>query len=480
MKIAVPTWKSTALLLLSSLVLCGGCAGNNNNGTAAVISTAPTVTGTPSPFVMYDNTYYPNSSAVFETAGTLRAAVMYSQSTWPGTCTSTGCPSAPTQAQFQASLLAYVKEYGTSNAIIFDYENLVVSEETSTAAANNAVALLLQMIAWTRAIYPNAKIGMYDYEWSSNYIPNDSSGFNSIRAKLFKGGTASFDFFVPTMYQRWTTHAIWDQNLAQAIINDTAVNQANGVSLPVYPYISPYVSGNSAGALLADSEWQSELADMVTCNKPSSSACSTVMSTLTPTAGACSATGSTTACTPVGGGILWVGTFTTNLDPTSSWVGDVTAILSPTVSSGIVYQVADAQTALCIDANVGTVPSANACGTQASQDWTFTSLGTGLYSVNSFSYQQANPSNGSSEIWDGTTGTVLLTQLPSTGVTTAYQQWQVVSLGSGYYEFVKLADYAASGNKDSEECLTAVAAGQVITTSICNLGTNQIFRLTPE
>jgi len=481
MKIAMPVWISTTLLLLSSLVLCSGCAGNNASGKATTITTTSTVTGTPSPFVMYDNTYYPNSAAVLETAGTLRAAVLYSQSAWPGTCSSTGCPNAPTQAQFQASLQAYVKEFGTSNTIIFDYENLVISEETSTAAANNAVALFLQMIAWTRAIYPNAKIGMYDYEWSSNYVPNSSSGFNSIRAQLFKGGAASFDFFAPTMYQRWTTHTIWDQNLAQSIINDSAVNLANGVSLPIYPYISPYVSGNLADALLAGSEWQAELADLVSCNKPSSSACSMVMSTLTPTAGNCSAAGSTTACTAIGGGILYVGTSTTNLDPTSSWVGDITAILSPAVSTSVMYRIADsAQTALCVDANVGTVPSANTCGTQASQDWIFTSLGTGFYSVKSFSYQQANSSRTSSEIWDGTSGTVQLTQVASAGATTAGQEWQVVSLGNGYYEFVKLADYATNGNTDSEECLTAGATGQVITTSVCNFGTNQMFQLTPE
>jgi len=205
------------------------------------------------------------------------------------------------------------------------------------------------------------------------------------------------------------------------------------------------------------------------------------MSTLTPAAGNCSTAGSTTACTAIGGGILYVGTSTTNLDPTSSWVGEVTAILSPTVSTSVVYRIADsAQTPLCVDANVGTVPSANACGTQASQDWIFTSLGTGLYSVKSFSYQQANSSSTSSEIWDGTSGTVLLTQVSSAGATTPGQEWQVVSLGSGYYEFVKLADYATNGNTDSEECLTAGAAGQVITTSVCNFGTNQMFQLTPE
>jgi hypothetical protein len=172
---------------------------------------------------------------------------------------------------------------------------------------------------------------------------------------------------------------------------------------------------------------------------------------------------------------------TSNLDPTSSWVGDLSAVLSPQVSGNIIYRVSDAeQTPLCIDANAGTVPSANTCDNLVNQDWNFTSLGTGLYTASSFSYQQANPNNGIAEIWDGTSGSLVLSQLASTGTSTATQQWQVVSLGNGYYEFVKLGDYATSGNADSEECLTAGSPQQVITTSVCNFGTKQIFQLIPE
>jgi len=473
------THMSALALLLVMLVWCCGCAGTNTGSTGTTTVTTTTTT-TPSPFLVYDDTRYPNSQAVLETMGAMRNAVFFSQTAWPGTCTSTGCPDAPTQAVFQSLLQTYVKEFGSSNTIILDFENLVISKEASTAAANNAVALFLQMIAWTRAIYPNAKIGIYDYDWSSNYS-SSSTGFNAIRAQLFKGGTASFDFFAPTMYQRWTTHAIWDQNLAQAIINDTAINNTNGVNLPIYPYISPYISGTTADGLLTDAEWKSELADLVSCNTPSSSACLTVMTSLTPVAGNCSAASSTTACSQISGGVLWTQSMTSNLDPTSSWVGDLSAVLSPQVSGNIIYRVSDAeQTPLCIDANAGTVPSANTCDNLVNQDWNFTSLGTGLYTASSFSYQQANPNNGIAEIWDGTSGSLVLSQLASTGTSTATQQWQVVSLGNGYYEFVKLGDYATSGNADSEECLTAGSPQQVITTSVCNFGTKQIFQLIPE
>jgi hypothetical protein len=473
MKCATGNWK-THLFLLIAFASCSGCGGNSSAGPTAT-SASPAVTQTP--FLLYDNTYYPNSSTVFDSAGTLRAAVLYGQTAWPGTCTSTGCPNAPTQAQFQSTLQTYVKEFGSSNAIIFDYEGLDISQETSAAAANNAVALFLQMIAWTRAIYPNAKIGMYDYDWSGNYTPNSSTGFNAIRASLFKGGASSFDFFVPTMYQRWASHAIWDQNLTQAIIDDSAVNKANGQSLPIYSYISPYVSGVTPGTLLTDSEWQSELADVMSCNTPLSSSCQAVMANVTAVSGECSATGSTSLCSATGGAILWVGTSSTNVDPTASWVQDALATLSPTVSPHVIYQIAS-QSGLCVDSNAG-IPSANACSTQTSQEWMFTPVGsTGFYSVSSYNYQQANPI-GTNQIWDGSTGSLALALLASGGATVG-QQWQVVSLANGNYEFVKLADYATSGNTDSEECLTTGAVGQLLTTAVCNLGANQVFKLTAE
>jgi hypothetical protein len=432
---------------------------------------------TPPRFLIYDNTYYPNSQQVFDSAGTLRATVLYTQSTWPGTCTSTGCPNAPTETQFKQDLAAYVNEFGTSNVIIFDYENLVISNESSTAAANQAVALFQQLIAWTRQVYPNAKIGMYDYDYSSTYAPGNSSGYNTIRAQLYNGTSNSFDFFAPTLYQRWSTHAIWDQNLAQAIVNDSAINQANGLNLPIYPYISPYVSGSTSDGLLANSEWQSELTDLVSCNTPSSSACSSIMSTITPPSGSCSSTGSTTPCTALSGGILWVGGSSSNISSTASWVQDLFGILSPAINSNVTYQIVSVgQNGACIDTGTNGSLVTDTCSSASSQAWKFTSAANGTFTVNNYGYQVANPTATNSMVINDTTGTVSLNTLASGSTPTAGEEWQIASLANGYYELVETGDYATTGNTDSEECLTAGSGGQ-LTTSVCNGSLSQEFQI---
>ena len=444
--------------------------------------TRPAVATTPTSFTLYDTSFYPNSPSVFAPKGALRATVMYAQSTWPGTCTSTGCPNAPTQAQFQSDVTAYVNKFGSSAVIVFDYENLVISAESSTAAANNAVALFQQMIAWTRAIYPNAKIGMYDYDWTSTYAPGSSSGYNAIRAQLYQSGSSSFDFFAPTMYQRWSTHTAWDQNLAQAIINDSAINIANGVSKPIYPYVSPYASGTPGGTLLTDAEWTSELQDAVSCSTPSSTACKTVMATFTAVSGDCSYSGSTTACSSVSGVNLWAGNasgVTTNLSSTADWVLELLAVVTPPLSSNVQYTIASyGQSGMCIDAGTSGPPVTDACASSSTQTWTFTPLssGNGTFHIDSYSYQQANLSSGNNSIWDGTSGPLAVSVLASGGTPTSYQQWQVVSVASGYYEFVMLADYNTQTNTDSETCLTA-SSGGTLTTAVCNGSSNQLFSL---
>lgn len=434
---------------------------------------------TPPPsFLIYDNTNYPNSGSTFDAAGALRATVMYSQSTWPGTCNSTGCPDAPTESEFKNDLQAYVNEFGTSNTIIFDYEDLDISNESSTAAANYAVTLFQQMIAWTRQVYPNAKIGMYDYDWSSSYDPNSSSGYNAIRAKLFNGTTDSFDFFAPTMYQRWSNHEAWDQNLAQAIINDSAINQANGLKLPIYPYISPYTNGNSADALLADSEWEAELTDLFSCNNPSSSACQTVMLNVTPVSGECSAAGSTTQCSATKGAVLWVGGSSSDVSPSATWVQELEAMLSPQVIANGTYEIVSAgQGNTCADAGSGggTV-LLDACAQTSSQEWNVTPLGNGTFTINSYNYQQENPNTGNNQVWGDTNGSLVLSSLVSGGTATPGQEWQIVSLANGYYEFVELGDYATDGNTDSEECLTA-GSNEQLTTAVCSGGINQEFEM---
>jgi hypothetical protein len=276
-------------------------------------------------FIVYDNTFYPNSASVFGAAGAPRATVMYGQGTWPGTCTAAGCPDAPTESQFKSSVNAYVHKFGSSKVIIFDYEKLVLSAETSKAAAQNAVALFQKMIGWVRELYPNTKIGMYDYDYSAIYAPISSSGYNALRAVLYIG-PRSFDFFAPTLYQRWPTHAVWEQNLAHAIVNDSAINHANGLSLPIYPYFSPNISGGPSSSLLNDSEFRSEISDMTACSITANTICQMILTSVKATERDCAASSSGYSCSPVMGGILWVGG-TSDVSPTAPWVLDVLAIL---------------------------------------------------------------------------------------------------------------------------------------------------------
>lgn len=428
------------------------------------------------PFIVFDNTYYPNSTSVFDAAGTLRATVMYSQSTWPGTCNSTGCPNAPSESTFKADVSAYVTEFGSSNVIIFDYENLVLSAESSTAAATNAVALFKQMIGWAREVYPNAKIGMYDYDYSSTYAPNSTSGYNTLRAQLYDGSTNSFDFFAPTMYQRWSTHTAWDQNLANSIINDSAVNHANGLNLPIYPYFSPYTSGNTSSPLLADSEFQSELTDMTSCSTVSSTACQSILNSVTAVSGSCTKSGSGYSCFPLLGGILWTNG-SSNVSPTAPWVLDVLSILSSPVNTSSTYEIVSiGQSNSCLDGNTtaGTV-SLDTCAQTGGQEWTLSASSNGTYIIQNYGYQQANLGSGNNYDWTDTSNALTLAPVTSGTSPTSAQQWQVVSLRNGYYEFVEFGDYSTSGNTDSEECLTATSSG--LTTAPCNGSASQIFQM---
>jgi len=428
------------------------------------------------PFIVFDNTYYPNSASVFDAAGALRATVMYSQSTWPGTCNSTGCPNAPSESTFKADVTAYVNEFGSSNVIIFDYENLVLSAESSTAAATNAVALFKQMIGWAREVYPNAKIGMYDYDYSSTYAPNSTTGYNTLRAQLYNGGTASFDFFAPTMYQRWSTHTAWDQNLANSIINDSAVNHTNGLNLPIYPYFSPYTSGNTSSSLLADSEFQSEITDMTSCSTVSSSACQSILNSVTAVTGGCTASGSGYSCSPVLGGILWTNG-SSNVSPTAPWVLDVLSILSPPVNTSSTYEImSTGQGSACLDGNTTSATvSLDACAQTGSQEWTLSATTNGAYILQNYGYQQANLGSDNNYDWTDTSSALTLASVTTSTTPTPAQKWQVVSLRNGYYEFIELGDYSTSGNTDSEECLTASSSG--LMTAPCNGSATQIFQM---
>lgn len=166
---------------------------------------------------------------------------------WGLSCDATRCYHVPTEGQFKKVLAGYVSQFRSNEFIAFDFEKIVIDAARSEAQAENEVALFQKFIAWTRAAYPNARLGMYDYDFNPK--------FRDIRAQLYQAG--GFDFFAPTMYQRWPNHALWRTNLRAVVENDRAINR----SLPIYAYVSPYKAGQTANGFLGDAEWLGELSE---------------------------------------------------------------------------------------------------------------------------------------------------------------------------------------------------------------------------
>jgi hypothetical protein len=168
---------------------------------------------------------------------------------WKLSCDARQCYNVPTEDQFKSILSGYASQFGSSDFIAFDFENIVIDKAASEAQARHQAALIKQFIAWTRGVYPNAKLGMYDYDF------NYRSKYENIRASLYQAG--GFDFFAPTLYQRWPSHEVWLKNLMAAAENDRRLNP----NLPIYAYISPYKGGDVGSAYLGDKEWFGELTD---------------------------------------------------------------------------------------------------------------------------------------------------------------------------------------------------------------------------
>lgn len=166
---------------------------------------------------------------------------------WDLSCDATKCYHVPTESQFKKVLASYVSQFRSSEFIAFDFEKIVIDAARSEAQAYNEVALFETLIAWTREAYPNARLGMYDYDFNPR--------FRNIRAMLYQSG--GFDFFAPTLYQRWPDHETWRENLQAAVQNDRAINR----SLPVYAYVSPYRAGLTQNGFLGEAEWLDQLSD---------------------------------------------------------------------------------------------------------------------------------------------------------------------------------------------------------------------------
>jgi hypothetical protein len=236
-------------------------------------------------FTMFNGTTYPNAS-ILTGYGMTRATLVYDN--WGLSCSTTGCSNVPSESDFKSYVQSRINFYGASTLISLDFENIVPVRASSDDQARQEVALFKTFLSWTRAVAPQAKVGEYDYDY--NYNDSASNSRNVIRAELYQSG--GFDFFAPTLYQRWGTHANWQGYLNSSIAHDRAIS----TSIPIYPFISPNPNGTpSPTNFLSDAEWNSELSDLKA---------------------------------NVNGGIVWVGSAGGTLNTSWSWVQDLKTFLS--------------------------------------------------------------------------------------------------------------------------------------------------------
>lgn len=193
-------------------------------------------------FKVFNGTRYRNTTDL-DQMGFVPFTTVYD--VWKLTCDANSCSNVPDKETFKKVLTNYVSQFRSSEYITFDFEKIVIDSAYSEEQAKREVALIKQFIEWTREAYPHTKIGMYDYDFNNK--------FSSIKAQLYQHG--GFDFFAPTLYQRWTSHATWCANLKAVVENDHAINP----NLPIYAYISPYKAGKITSGFLSIAEWQGEL-----------------------------------------------------------------------------------------------------------------------------------------------------------------------------------------------------------------------------
>lgn len=249
-RVPVPKHKFiTNGLVLSIAVTAAGCSSvdsqsrspdTDNTLTKGQVATFPISKG----FKVFNGTRYKNTG-YFDQIGLVPFTTVYD--VWNLTCDANNCYNVPDKEAFKKVLTSYVSQFRSSEYIAFDFEKIVIDSATSEEQAKNEVTLIKQLIAWAREAYPNAKLGMYDYDF------NDK--FRDIKAQLYQ--QSGFDFFAPTLYQRWPNHASWRVNLQAVVNNDRAIN----ASLPIYAYVSPYKAGRTASGLLTDAEWLGELSN---------------------------------------------------------------------------------------------------------------------------------------------------------------------------------------------------------------------------
>lgn len=389
----------------------------------------------PTPFIFFNNTRFTNRT-LLDQDGLMRSTVVYD--VWGLSCSSTSCSNIPTQSAFLSTVAAYVQDsstgstggYGSSYLIVLDFENIEIDQASSQAQANQEEAVLLQFAQWVRQAYPSALVGLYDYDYNTAY--------QSTRALLY--GSSGFNVFAPSLYQRWSSHTTWQNNLNAAISHDQAINSA----LPIYPYISPYVSGSVSSGFLASSEWQSELSNLI--------------------------------ASTAGGAVVWTGAAT--IDTTDAWYTDLLAVLSPPINPTLTYYLSNEHNALCPtlqEAVDGAAVQQTACSTQTTwQEWNFQTTPQGKFYLTS----TADPAEYLSVQGGSTAAGALLEGDPAgTSGPTGSQTWHVVSAGTKYYS---KGYYLLIGDASSK-CIQAPAsgAGAQLQDAVCSPTTTQLYTIHP-
>lgn len=164
---------------------------------------------------------------------------------WNMYCDSSSCYNVPDEYNFIKSVNDSVAKFHSKKYIVLDFEKISVDTAKSKAQAYNDALLIRKLSGWVKQYYPEAKIGMYDYDYNSSFI--------QIRSELYYNG--GFDFFAPTLYQRWGDYLTWEDNMKKAINNDQKINH----NLPIYAYVSPYKSGVTQNGLIEEGEWRNEI-----------------------------------------------------------------------------------------------------------------------------------------------------------------------------------------------------------------------------
>lgn len=222
--------------------------------TAVLLALVPVATGTgattahAASFTLYNSTNEGSPNADLEQFGVTDSATVYDD--WSLSCSTTACSNVPTQSAFESKVQTYVglDKSGSTGPITLDFEGIVPVDATSGAQAQQEVDLWKELITWAHDAEPSAPIGMYSYDWSNAY--------SSYTSQLYASGY--FNFFAPSMYNRWSSTSTWSTELSDAVANDRAISS----SLPIYPYVWAAwdTSGNSSW--LSGTDWDSEFTQL--------------------------------------------------------------------------------------------------------------------------------------------------------------------------------------------------------------------------